>query len=747
MSYKKKLYYLETTETEQKNQPSSTQSEENVCWLSGMTGYGSLSLDESSSETASDNEDLEYSQDSENSSDKEQNFTQTKPNKKLEKVISIEIEKANKKNDKSTLFNLETNKKMNNPPKNQKKTKLFGRRFSGTKGKSLNQNSDRYQRTMKKSNSDFDILQTEKQVEYRDEQKTELEKHSWLSFLMRTHPEILETRERIRPLTGKPSFGKILRPGKTEITDQIGGKMILNLILQFLQSNNFQKSLQALQQESKLEFYSHYEKNNILKTILEMVVFDVDNIWNTGFTNLNQFQNETLKDIVLIQEKKNILIAEEDDELELISVWDDSLNNENNILFRTNLTEKELQVGKESFILAASLNKLIENLIVKQQEEPRFVKIFMMTYQSFTSPGKLLYKIFEAFDIPEKIKMEGETEKEFEERKNQLEKNIYKILEYWLLEHFNDFSKGLIDEIQKFITEKLLKGSKYEWAFSLRRIIKLQKNGKISQKNNEEIPPEPKVPKNLFSKKLDLFDFHAIELARQLSIKDFEIFSRIHQSELFNCAWSNPKLKYRAKNVLEYINRFNSISYWVSKRIIMTEGLKERAHVLRKFLKIAKHLHSLNNFNSLNSVLAGIQSAAVHRLKFTFLELTHKYIDLFNNLKQLMSGDGSFYNYRQLIGTIKPPCVPYLGIYLTDLTFIEDGNYDFKNGLINFSKRKLVYNVIEKIKTFQKIPYNLHPVHQIISFIDDSTKTNDSDLYELSLKIEPRGAKRNDIKL
>lgn len=44
-----------------------------------------------------------------------------------------------------------------------------------------------------------------------------------------------------------------------------------------------------------------------------------------------------------------------------------------------------------------------------------------------------------------------------------------------------------------------------------------------------------------------------------------------------------------------------------------------------------------------------------------------------------------------LIHSCNPPCVPYLGMYLTDLAFIEEGTPNFtEEGLVNFSKMRMV---------------------------------------------------------
>lgn len=43
-----------------------------------------------------------------------------------------------------------------------------------------------------------------------------------------------------------------------------------------------------------------------------------------------------------------------------------------------------------------------------------------------------------------------------------------------------------------------------------------------------------------------------------------------------------------------------------------------------------------------------------------------------------------------------PPCVPYLGMYLADLAFIEEGTPNYtEDNLVNFSKMRMV-SITEK---------------------------------------------------
>jgi hypothetical protein len=88
-------------------------------------------------------------------------------------------------------------------------------------------------------------------------------------------------------------------------------------------------------------------------------------------------------------------------------------------------------------------------------------------------------------------------------------------------------------------------------------------------------------------------------------------------------------------------------------------------------------------------------------------------------------------------------CV-FSGVYLTDLTFIDE-NPDNIGGLINFFKRRMIYNVISKIQQYQNTHYNLQPVWQIQKQLQALPTLDEQTMHTLSLKREPRHAERSEI--
>ena len=74
-------------------------------------------------------------------------------------------------------------------------------------------------------------------------------------------------------------------------------------------------------------------------------------------------------------------------------------------------------------------------------------------------------------------------------------------------------------------------------------------------------------------------------------------------------------------------------------------------------------------------------------LKFVTVQVDSKTTAGMDALKALLSSTQNYKAMRTALHTSQPPCVPYLGMYLTDMTFVEQGNPDTINGLINFWKR------------------------------------------------------------
>lgn len=84
------------------------------------------------------------------------------------------------------------------------------------------------------------------------------------------------------------------------------------------------------------------------------------------------------------------------------------------------------------------------------------------------------------------------------------------------------------------------------------------RNAISSQLKGEELEgaPEPIIPANIDIDNLDILDIAPEEIARQMTLLDFDLFARIDMREWFDAQKNNPIL---TPNINAFIKRFNEV--------------------------------------------------------------------------------------------------------------------------------------------------------------------------------------------
>uniref|UniRef100_A0A673YG37 Ras protein specific guanine nucleotide releasing factor 2 n=1 Tax=Salmo trutta TaxID=8032 RepID=A0A673YG37_SALTR len=241
--------------------------------------------------------------------------------------------------------------------------------------------------------------------------------------------------------------------------------------------------------------------------------------------------------------------------------------------------------------------------------------------------------------------------------------------------------------------------------------------------------------------KAECFDsLSAIELAEQITLLDHIVFRSIPYEEFLGQGWMKLDKLERTPYIMKTSQHFNDMSNLVASQIIAHTDVGSRANSIEKWLAVAGICRCLNNYNGVLEITSALNRSAIYRLKKTWAKVCKQTKSLMGKLQKTVSSEGRFKNLRETLKNCNPPCVPYLGMYLTDLAFIEEATPNFtEEGLVNFSKMRMMSHIIREIRQFQGAPYRIEHQAKVTQFLLDRTLVMDEDtLYELSLKIEPR---------
>ncbi|KAG0027009.1 hypothetical protein BGZ81_005940 [Podila clonocystis] len=483
-------------------------------------------------------------------------------------------------------------------------------------------------------------------------------------------------------------------------------------------------------------------------------------------------------------------------------------------------------------LVGATLEAFIEILTShKDAPEAAFVSTFFTTFRLFTNPIELTNLLVQRFmRQPPTALDEHERMMWIQHKQDRVQKRVHLAFKTWLENYWvSERDRAAFKPIMEFVTQELMDALPgpagrmldmlNQWV-NKRHSLNLSGRGLPKSKSHERLhqvaqegptggnsfcnkygtvkekpdtsslsakggrrgllssgrdstnnrgPPVPLVNKALLNAlsndatmcKVPVTDIKPVELARQLTIMVGKLYTEIPYLEL---------LGKERPNCSKMIQVSNKITIWVTDTIVDEQDVKKRIGVVKHWIEVGEECLKLNNFDTLTAISCAIESTPVKRLNNTWDGVSKSYVERSNQLRKTISSDLNYRDYRAKLKTVQAPCIPFLGLYLTVIAYIEDGNSTYKelnpvvpatpSGTSNLNNtpttplpasetlpaRKLLRygrffqltKAVQEFRDFQGA-YELLEVPRLRDYILKCMENQDSERnYRKSLAIEPR---------
>ncbi|KAH9171468.1 ras guanine nucleotide exchange factor domain-containing protein [Lactarius sanguifluus] len=197
----------------------------------------------------------------------------------------------------------------------------------------------------------------------------------------------------------------------------------------------------------------------------------------------------------------------------------------------------------------------------------------------------------------------------------------------------------------------------------------------------------------------------AADIALSLTVIEGEHYAEISQADYV------AHLRGAISKHVELATKVNNrLVNWIKKKILGPEDVQKRASYFRHFVLVAEECRKLQNFSSMSTIVAALQSAT--RASSTQLVLTRESClsksekQILRQLEDLLDPRGDHRTYREALNNIKSPFViPWLAVHLHNLKAFYDGNPSTvivdQRPLINFGRCALLLKRIGEVQRYR----------------------------------------------
>ncbi|XP_068601140.1 rap guanine nucleotide exchange factor 6 [Brachionichthys hirsutus] len=230
---------------------------------------------------------------------------------------------------------------------------------------------------------------------------------------------------------------------------------------------------------------------------------------------------------------------------------------------------------------------------------------------------------------------------------------------------------------------------------------RIQLNGRYYLKNNmetETLCSDEDAQDLLRESQISLLQLSTMEVAAQLSMRDFELFRNIESTEYVDDLFKLDS-SVGSGNLKQFEEMINQETFWVASEILKEPNTLKRMKTIKHFVKIALHCRECKNFNSMFAIISGLNLAPVARLRSSWEKLPSKYEKLFGDLQDVFDPSRNMAKYRNILSSqsMQPPIIPLFPVVKKDLTFLHEGNDSSVDGLVNFEKLRMIAKEIRHV--------------------------------------------------
>lgn len=245
-----------------------------------------------------------------------------------------------------------------------------------------------------------------------------------------------------------------------------------------------------------------------------------------------------------------------------------------------------------------TLLALVEQLTRHDKLDSSFNNTFLLTYRSFTTARELFELLVRRFETQPPDGMAQIDYEVWRDRKQKpIRFRVVNILKSWFdnfwMEDQSPETKALIRDVYTFARDTV-KTTETPGSGPLMAVLEQRLRGDDTTAKRLVLTistqtPTPIMPRNM--KKLKFLDIDSTEFARQLTIIESKLYSKIKPTECLNKTWQkkvgegDPE---PAPNVKALILHSNQLTNWVAEMILTQLDVKKRVVVIKHFVLVAE---------------------------------------------------------------------------------------------------------------------------------------------------------------